>query len=182
MTSEKLQRSLNTLLRRRLKGYESLEYALTWSEKAMPSGLPICRLRASARRTGGSGCSGWPTPNAIPEGRGGLQTSMDGAIKRKESGHMLNLDDAVQLAGWGTPRATDGQNGGPNQDDQSALPPQASGTIPKSSGATNADGAAAGSRGALNPAFSLWLMGFPAEWESFAPQATRLSRKSRRNS
>jgi hypothetical protein len=35
----------------------------------------------------------------------------------------------------------------------------------------------------LNPLFSLWLMGFPVqEWASCAPLATRLSRRSPRNS
>ena len=33
-------------------------------------------------------------------------------------------------------------------------------------------------KGQLNPSFSLWLMGFPPEWASCAPQATRSSRKS----
>ena len=41
----------------------SPEYELVWRESAMPLGPPICRLRASARRTSDSGCSGWPSPS-----------------------------------------------------------------------------------------------------------------------
>ena len=34
-------------------------------------------------------------------------------------------------------------------------------------------------KGGLNPQFVCWLMGFPPEWESYAPTATPSSRKSR---
>jgi len=39
-----------------------------------------------------------------------------------------------------------------------------------------------GSGGVLNPAFVLWLMGFPDVWESCVPQGMRSFRKSPRNS
>jgi hypothetical protein len=51
--------------------------------------------------------AGWPTPNAIPEGRGGLQSNPEKALERRAQGHMLNLDDAATLAGWATPAARD---------------------------------------------------------------------------
>lgn len=47
----------------------------------------------------------WPTPNAIPEGRGGLQSNPQKALERREQGHQLNLDDAACLASWPTPAA-----------------------------------------------------------------------------
>src|SRR5690606_2873325 len=135
----------------------SPEYALTWKHWDMPSGPPICALRASGRRTSDSDCSGWPTPVAKDDGkspeahlamkrrmgerdgsganrtqitslqvmakaagwptpdtnqRGGAQC----AIKRRQGGHAVNLQDAATLvAGWATPKATDGSKGGPNQ-------------------------------------------------------------------
>ena len=64
---------------------------------ATPLGRRVYQLRASERPTSGSGFGGWPTPNAISEKRGGLQASQESAMRRKKSGHMLNLDDAAQL-------------------------------------------------------------------------------------
>lgn len=49
--------------------------------------------------------TGWPSPNAMPTTRGGLQTSAEKAMERKAAGHMMNLDDAAMLAGWTTPQA-----------------------------------------------------------------------------
>jgi hypothetical protein len=46
----------------------SPEFGLTWESLDMPAGPPLCRLRPWARRTGGKGCSGWPTPAANDEG------------------------------------------------------------------------------------------------------------------
>jgi len=57
-----LQRSLESRLRLALDVNGSPEYVLTWKHWDMPSGPPICALRASARRTSDSGCSGWATP------------------------------------------------------------------------------------------------------------------------
>jgi len=87
---------------------------------------------------------GWPTPNAIPKGRGGLQANPAKALERKAQGHMLNLDDAATLAGWPTPKAgnpgkpgPDGSNGGPNRAG-GALPADAAKAMPVSGWATPA--------------------------------------------
>ena len=87
----------------------SMEYELTWSRKATPSGLRIFRLRASARRTSGKGCTGWPSPNAadswVPE-----RTSEN--TLRSTSGNLAK-DVAAKvepLSGWATPTTSDASN------------------------------------------------------------------------
>ena len=163
---------------------------------ATPLGRKVFQLRASERPISDSGCGGWPTPNAISEKRGGLQTNSENALRRKASGHMLNLDDAAQLAGWTTPQAHD-------------VSPRGAGNRknPKGGGACLAwdakmagwatptsrdhkDGASdltntpinsllgrqvslspatTTKRGQLAPEFSGWLMGFPVSWMKCAP-------------
>jgi hypothetical protein len=82
-------------------------YKLTWKRKATPLGRRYLERAASVLHTGGSGFGSWPTPNAIPPSRGGLQSDPEAALKRRAQGHMLNLDDAATLASWATPAERD---------------------------------------------------------------------------
>jgi hypothetical protein len=235
--SASLQRSLASRLQANLAAYGSPEYELTWKVWDMESGPPICALRASARRISDKGFTGWPTPDTNK--RGGAQDP----AKRKAGGHSVNLQDAAILAGWNTPRATDGENGGPNQaggalSHDAALVGWGTPSATERSGqgeknvslmqqarlagwvdwkdsegmattGTNPDGstrnrtdqlpgqaqlvmqpgqtstlshARTEKRGALNPAFSRWLMGYPVEWDSCGAMAMQSCRSSRRNS
>jgi hypothetical protein len=122
----------------------------------------------------------WPTPTVHDAERGGQEKRAQG-----ETRHGSNLQDFALTAAWATPRTSDAKGGqrlmtpdgkrtnkagdkeyGPNLQDQAAL------IGPTSSGSP----AQTASKGQLNPAFSLWLMGFPPEWLSCAPQATRSTR------
>lgn len=103
---------LGSRLEERLGTNGSMEYALTWSRKATPSGLRIFRLRASARRTSGAACSGWPTPQTadINLSRGGEEYA---ARKLEQSPYpslaLTATLAAGPLAGWATPIAGDAQ-------------------------------------------------------------------------
>lgn len=99
--SAALQSSLENRLRAVTQALGSTLFKLTWKAWATPSGLSRSRLRASALRTSGIDCSGWPTPTARDHFPA---HSAEYIAEKKALGHgMANLNDLVQLAGWNTP-------------------------------------------------------------------------------
>lgn len=112
-----LQSSLANRLKARMAAGGSLEYELTWKDWDMPSGPPICALRASGRRTVAKGCSGWPTPDTESGGhtsRGGnrkdeplmggivrgLTTESSSAETGSTAGFLLNPRFSLWLQGY----------------------------------------------------------------------------------
>ena len=60
-----LTKSLANKLQEKTEKLGSTLYRLRWSWKNTPSGRQHCQLVASALRTFGSDCTGWPTPNCF---------------------------------------------------------------------------------------------------------------------
>jgi hypothetical protein len=193
-----LSESLASRLRARLDVNGSPEYALIWKLWDMPAQPSICALRASARPISDSGSTGWPTATRQDAGGsrslgyGGQRfmtltdaarmtgwpspnTPSGGPNSRKTASHRggMDLEGAAKFAGWATPTGRDHKDGESTLENtpiNSLLGRLVSLSV-----------ASTENRGALNPAFSRWLMGFPPEWDDCAATATRSSRKSRRN-
>ena len=112
--SAALQSSLASRLQARTASAGSTLYTLTWKQRATPSGLQICALRASARRTSdsASGLLGWPTPTTPsggqtpPEGTSATGITPDG--KKVQ----VTLKDVAAITGWPTPQMRDFRSGG----------------------------------------------------------------------
>ena len=100
--SASLQSSLESKLRAKMQTLGSTLYALTWKPWVTASGRSRSRLRASVRRTSGTGSTGWPTPQTSDSTGGGQAKRAMG-----ETRHGSNLNDFVMLAGWGTPTASE---------------------------------------------------------------------------
>lgn len=115
--SAALQSSLANRLRAAQDLNGSPEFAMTWREWDMPSGPPICRLRALARRTSDSGCSGWPTPDAQAMNDGADPVKHAARMKRLKAKHNngngagATLAIAAATVPWPTPNARDGDKG-----------------------------------------------------------------------
>lgn len=97
--SAALQQSLANRLAARMDLNGSVLFALTWKELDMPSGPPICRLAASARRTSGDDCSGWPTPVASDGERAKLKLAAIIKVKENRRSHLLLGELATWLSG-----------------------------------------------------------------------------------
>lgn len=106
--SAALQASLESRLRALTVSSGSTLYALTWKERVTPSGLRICALRASARRTSDNASistRGWPTPTASLADKG--VRSFEGALIEAMRHHGPDLAGVAKLAGWSTPAAAE---------------------------------------------------------------------------
>ena len=163
-------------LRRRLAKIGSTECLLTWKASATPAGRSLFRLVPSMRPIEEIDFGLWGTP-----------TSHERTHSPRQVHHGIQL--ANQAAGmWPTPCSSDDRDRGRWEDPaiqrRVAMGKQVMLSMLAQGSGAAIDGPLAQTekRGALNPAFVCWLMGFPPEWESCAPTAMPSSRKSRQKS
>jgi len=161
LSSQGLASSLASKLAARTALLGSTLFRLIWKVRVTPSGHSIYALRASAPRTSGSGCTSWPTPNAMDGG----QTSRGGDRK----GELL-MGGLVQPASWPTPQGADGTRGSKTMQRRGTNYTMKGAALQVDSGETP-NGSPAGMErpGQLNPALPRWLMGYPEIFDHCSP-------------
>lgn len=179
--------SWESRLRERLAMVGSTESALIWREKTTPQGQLISRLAPSMRHTNGTDCiwSLWTTVSARD-----WKDSAGMAIEAKDGRVRLDQLPRQMISYSPTPRASDGEKGGPNMSFGAGGTPLPAlmysyNHFETSHGGQTPTGSSAPStekRGAPNPALPFWLMGFPDEWICGAYAAMQYHRSSRRKS
>jgi hypothetical protein len=108
-----LQRSLENKLPQVMRGLGSPLYALTWRRLAMPSGPPVCLLRASVLRTSDTGYIGVPTPLASDWKDRGTWGRGDAIARRIRLGKQIGL--SMLFDGKSCPSCVAGMMGFPEQ-------------------------------------------------------------------
>lgn len=108
---EDLSFALANRLRRSTDSLGSTLFSLTWMTRVTPAGRSISALRASEPLTEGSVFIGWPTPTTEDHKNDGPKSA-----ERMNTGQPLwsdlRLRNIVNLAGWPTGTATDGERSG----------------------------------------------------------------------
>jgi hypothetical protein len=128
----------------------------------------------------------WPTPQVfdavVPENiseearERQLRRGDPNGIPRTTTGSLANKSPEAHLAMKKRMGERDGTGANRTAITDLQVMAKTSGTL------ANGCPAGTGSGGQLNPAFSRWLMGYPAEWDDCAPTGTASSRKSGRSS
>jgi hypothetical protein len=159
----------------------------SWPTPRTPTGGPESgeRKKELGRTESGGGdlqavaeLASWASPQA---------RDVKGASLNQQGTNSRPLNEQALLASWATPntRYHHGESlnavlrrmeSGKQIDLTHQVQLTASGPTP------NGSPAPTGRRGQLNPAFSRWLMGFPAEWDDCAPTAMRSSSRKRQRS
>ncbi len=124
----------------------------------------------------------WPTPAATDGKHPG--TSEDWHKRRGEKGLRLNDHMAHRgpISAWTTPQAHDSSPRGKGQKAKHGTKHGCACLATDAGKTLSGFPAQTESKGQLNPAFSLWLMGYPPAWLNCAPQATRSRRNVRQPS
>lgn len=128
--------------------------------------------------------AGYPSPAAGNGNGSQIPTAGTTTTGKRPNGSKATVSlnhVALQMAGFPTTTTRDWKSSASNLHGENARPLNEV-TRLAFGGEGSSFHASTGKRGALNPAFSLWLMGFPIVWALCAALVTLSSRRSRQNS